>query len=415
MPSFRSARVALPDGIRPATVRYEEGVIASIGEGSADDDLGDLVVLPGLVDSHVHVNEPGRSDWEGFASATKASAAGGTTTIVDMPLNSVPPTISVEALALKRQAATGQTNVDVAFWGGIIPGSEGEIEGLVGEGVCGFKVFLTDSGVPEYPAMTLEELVPLRLEVPLLVHAEADHLIRLPSGGSYLDYVESRPHEAEVEAIRSLVELDFPVHVLHVSSAQGAEAVAAAGLSGETCPHYLVFSHTDVTGPEFKCAPPIRSDLHREALWEALLSDALQMVVSDHSPAPPDLKSGDFATAWGGIASVQLRLQVTWTGAAERRIGLERLPGWLALAPAVLAGLDDRKGSIALGKDADFVVFDPDGEYVVSGADLHHRHSLTPYDGLRLRGQIVETRLRGELIFDGDNVGVGHGRMLTRK
>lgn len=407
--------MVLPDGVRPATVRHEEGSIVSIGEGAADDDLGDLVVLPGLVDSHVHVNEPGRTEWEGFASATRAAAAGGTTTIVDMPLNSIPPTVDVEALRLKREAADGAISVDVAFWGGIIPGSEGEVEDLVSAGVCGFKVFLTDSGVPECPAMDLDDLVGLRLAVPLLVHAEADHLIRPPESGSYADYLRSRPVEAETVAIEGLATLDSPVHVLHVSSGPGAEAVAAGGLSGETCPHYLTFTDADVTGPEFKCAPPIRSIEHREALWQALSSGALQMVVSDHSPASPDLKQGDFSTAWGGIASVQLRLQATWTGGVGRGIGVEDLAEWLALAPARLAGIADRKGSIETGKDADFVVFEPDERFVVSGTDLHHRHPLTPYEGRRLRGRILETRLRGEVVFDGDNVTVGHGRMLARK
>jgi allantoinase len=415
MPSLRSTRVVLPDGIRPATVRHEGGVVVAVGDDLADDDYGDLVIMPGLVDSHVHVNEPGRSEWEGFTTATVAAAAGGTTTIVDMPLNSIPPTVSVEALGVKREVAVGRTSVDVAFWGGIIPGSEGEIEGLVAEGVCGFKVFLTDSGVPEFPAMALDGLRDLALPVPLLVHAEEDALMSDPGGGSYSDYLKSRPPEAEAAAIRGLATLDSPVHVVHVSSAQGAEAVAAGGLSGETCPHYLLFCDEEVTGPEFKCAPPIRSHEHRDALWDALVDGALQMVVSDHSPAPADLKVGDFATAWGGIASVQLRLQATWTGASERGIGMDRIAEWLGLAPARLAGLDDRKGSIELGKDADFVVFDPDESILVTGADLLHRHPLTPYDGWRLRGLVVETHLGGEVVFDGDNVRVQRGRMLIRK
>jgi allantoinase len=374
-------------------VRWDRGIVVSIDEGPAELDFGDLMVLPGLVDSHVHVNEPGRTEWEGFATATRAAAAGGTTTIVDMPLNSVPPTITLEALEEKRAAAGPQIEVDVAFWGGIVPGSEAEVPALIEGGVCGFKVFLTDSGVPEFPPMGLEALSRLALPVPLLVHAEAPRLLMEP-GPTYPAYLASRPPMAEAEAIADVAGLDAPVHILHVSSADGVSAIsAAAGVTGETCPHYLTFTDADVTGVEFKCAPPIRSAEHREALWEGLLAGALSMVVSDHSPAPPDLKGGDFATAWGGISSLQIRLPVLWTGALARGIGIETLIPWLAASPARLAGLDDRKGEIGLGKDADFVVFDPDGVTPVVGRDLHHRHPLTPYEGMRLRGRVVDTMM----------------------
>ena len=391
MQSLRSNRVVLGDEVRPATVRWEHGVVVEVGDGSAARDYGDLVVLPGLVDSHVHVNEPGRTDWEGFATATMAAAAGGTTAIVDMPLNSLPPTTTVTALQEKRNAARGQLAVDVAFWGGIIPGSFGEIPGLVDAGVCGFKVFLTDSGVPEYPPVQPGDLTSFSLDVPLLVHAEADEHLRTP-GPSYAEYLESRPAAAEAAAIRQVGALEMAVHILHVSSAEGVDAIASTrGVSGETCPHYLTFTAADVTGVEFKCAPPIREAEHREALWEGLKNGVLSMVVSDHSPSPPNSKRGDFATAWGGIASLQLRLPATWTGAVGRDVGLAELARWLAFAPAELAGLDDRKGSIDVGKDADFVVFDPDGETMVSGRDLHHRHPMTPYEGMRLRGRVLDT------------------------
>ena len=377
--------------MRPATVEWEEGVVVSIGDGSAELDFGDLVILPGLVDSHVHVNEPGRTEWEGFATATRAGAAGGVTTIVDMPLNSIPPTITVAALEEKRAAAGGRISVDVAFWGGIVPGSDSEVPGLIGAGVCGFKVFLTDSGVPEYPPVDVAALGGLSLPVPLLVHAEATDELG-ESGPTYAEYLASRPPRAEAVAISRVSNLDTPVHVLHVSSGEGVEAISVAGdVTGETCPHYLTFTDSDVTGAEFKCAPPIRGAEHREALWDGLVSGALSMVVSDHSPSPPELKRGDFATAWGGISSLQLRLAIVWTGAASRGIGFEELSRWLALAPAQLAGLDDRKGSIAVGKDADFAVFDPDGETHVRGGDLFHRHPLTPYEGMRLRGRVVDT------------------------
>lgn len=393
MRSLRSKRVVVGSELRPATVTWEDGVVVDLGDGLADDDMGDLVVLPGLVDSHVHVNEPGRTDWEGFATATRSALAGGTTTIVDMPLNSDPPTTTASALDAKREAARGQLEVDVGFWGGIVPGSAPDVPDLIDAGVCGLKVFLTDSGVPEYPPVGVSQLTGLSLELPLLVHAEDDE--HLTSAGSdYAGYLASRPPVAEAAAIAAVAGVDAPVHILHVSSADGVDAIAAhPGLSGETCPHYLTFTDQDVTGVEFKCAPPIRERMHREALWEGLQSGVIEMVVSDHSPAPPHLKHGDFANAWGGISSLQLRLPITWTGAAEREIGLETLAGWLALAPARLAGLDDRKGSIEVGKDADFVVFDPDGETLVRGADLHHRHPLTPYEGRRFRGRVIETML----------------------
>jgi allantoinase len=392
MQSLRSNRVLVAGEVRPATVTWEDGVVIDIGAGLAERDFGDLVVLPGLVDSHVHVNEPGRTEWEGFETATRAARAGGTTTIVDMPLNSVPPTTTVAGLEAKQRAARGKLSADVAFWGGIIPGSVAATADLVERGVCGFKVFLTGSGVPEFPPMAVDDLEGLRLDVPLLVHAEAEDHLGEP-GPTYPEYLSSRPPRAEAAAIERVARLESAVHILHVSSGDGVEAIASAGVTGETCPHYLMFTDQDVTGVEFKCAPPIRETVHREALWDGLESGALSMVVSDHSPSPPGMKTGDFATAWGGISGLQLRLPLTWTGAVSRGFDWVELGQWLALAPARLAGLDDRKGSIEVGKDADFAVFDPDGETVVRGRDLFHRHSLTPYEGMRLRGRVVDTIL----------------------
>ena len=432
MPRIRSSRVLLPDGVGAATIRHEDGLIVEIASGTADHDYGDLVVMPGLVDSHVHVNEPGRTEWEGFHSATRAAVAGGTTTIVDMPLNSIPPTVTRSALKAKRRAAQGKLSVDVAFWGGLIPGSSDELAGLAADGVSGFKSFLVDSGVPEFPAIGIDELteglrIMADLGVPSLLHAE-DPAALLPVEGDtteYQSYLASRPADAEARAVEMAAamaaETDAAVHVLHVSSGE-AVAVLAKGpsnLTGETCPHYLFFCAEEIPdgSTPFKCAPPIRSAEHRDELWDALVDGDLAMVVSDHSPAPASIKavdSGDFAEAWGGVGSLQLRLQATWTAARDRGIDIGRLSDWLALEPALLAGLGDRKGSIEVGKDADFVVFDPDGALLVIGEDLEHRHPITPYEGIRLRGSIVETILRGQTVYSEGRIEGGLGRMMRR-
>ena len=432
MPSLRSQRVVLPDGVRPATVQHSEGLIVDVGDGPADEDFGNLVVMPGLVDSHVHINEPGRTGWEGFRTATRAAAAGGTTTVVDMPLNSVPPTIDRPALAAKRDAAAAAIMVDVAFWGGLVPGSETELAGLVADGVCGFKSFLVDSGVPEFPPMSPGELsasmpVLAGLGVPLLLHAEDPAQLHEMVGDprSYRGYLASRPASCEAEAVELVAELtalgEARVHVLHVSSGDSVDVLRRKrghSIGGETCPHYLTFSAEEIDdgATQFKCAPPIRTREHREALWEGLGDGSLGMVVSDHSPAPADLKavdSGDFALAWGGISSLQVRLPATWTGAEQRGFGLQRLTDWLATAPAELAGLTG-KGEIAPGKDADFVIWDPDGATEVDGQALEHRHPLTPYQGMRLRGRVEKTILGGEAVFDQGEVSGRGGRMLVR-
>jgi len=418
--------------MRPASIRMEQGVIVGIDESGADLDLGDLVVMPGLVDSHVHVNDPGRTEWEGFATATRAAAAGGTTTIVDMPLNSIPPTVSRDALAEKRAATPGNLSVDVAFWGGLIPGSEHEIGSMVEDGVCGFKAFLVDSGVPEFPPMTIDRLARAlpaigELGVPVLVHAEDPARIHHLAGDPtvYGSYLATRPAEGEGAAVHTVARLaretGARMHVLHVSSEEAVTALASGpeSLTGETCPHYLTFCAEEITAGStpFKCAPPIRSAEHREALWEGLAEGVLSMVVSDHSPAPPEVKrieSGDFGSAWGGIGSLQLRLPATWTGAAARGVDFPELARWLAREPARLAGLDEHKGSIAVGMDADLAIWDPDGAAEVKGADLEHRHPLTPYEGMTLRGSVVRTILGGRTVFEDGVVVPGHGRMLRR-
>lgn len=418
--------------VRPATVRVEAGLVVAIGDGAADHDFGDLLLMPGLVDTHVHVNEPGRTHWEGFATATAAAVAGGCTTIVDMPLNSVPPTVTVQALEEKREAAKAGLGCDVAFWGGFV-GPLDQLGPLTEAGVCGFKSFLVDSGVAEFPPVSPDELgaamaIMARLAVPALVHAEDPDQLR-PLGmspGSYRGYLESRPVTSELEAIRQVAGLaettGAQAHILHVSSGEAAEAIGRGpgNLSGETCPHYLTFSAEEIPDGAtlFKCTPPIREAEHREALWHGLESGWVSMVVSDHSPAPVDLKNvdtGDFTTAWGGISSLQLRLLATWTGASERGHGPLELTEWLSAAPARLAGLGDRKGAIAIGMDGDLVAWDQDRPTDVAGSALRHRHPATPYEGMRLRGRVSATVLGGHIVFPGNGAMERRGRMLARR
>jgi allantoinase len=386
----------------------------------------DEVLLPGLVDTHVHVNEPGRTQWEGFATATRAAAAGGVTTIVDMPLNSLPPTIDEAALEVKRAAAGGQCWVDVAFWGGALPGNEPDRGGLHRAGVRGFKCFLADSGVPEFPPLDRAALHRAAAQIAelgsvLLVHAEDPAYLGEtggPGGADYAAFLRSRPPRAEISALEAVIETarrtGVRAHILHVSSADAIELLAAARAEGlavtsETCPHYLALAAEDVPAgaTEFKCCPPVRERANSGQLWAGLLAGAIDCVVSDHSPCPPELKlpdTGDFAKAWGGIASLQLSLPVVWTQARERGCQLADLARWMACGPAELAGLAS-KGRIAVGCDADLVAFAPGASFVVEPGKLEQRHKLTPYAGRRLTGVVRRTWLRGREIFgSGDTV-----------
>jgi allantoinase len=424
----RGRRIVTRAGIRPGAVHVRRGRIAavtSMNDGRAADtyEAGDLVVMPGLVDTHVHINEPGRTEWEGFDSATRAAAAGGITTVVDMPLNSVPATTSTDGLRAKQQAAAGQCWVDVGFWGGIVPGNAGALPALAEGGALGFKCFLVPSGVDEFPAVSRADLVTAMpflaaRRLPLLAHAESPGLIKDLAGPGplrrYADYLATRPPEAEHEAVALLVDLcrqtSAPIHIVHVSSPDTARLVRDArherlAVSAETCPHYLTFAADDIAdgATEFKCAPPIRRAADRSGLWQALLDGNLQMVATDHSPAPAALKyrdSGDFRLAWGGIASLQVSLPAVWSAARSRGVAIDRLALWLSEAPARLAGLHGRKGAIAEGFDADFVVWDPDAAFIVDPAVLHHRHPLTPYAGRPLQGVVHTTFLRGQRIYD---------------
>jgi allantoinase len=441
---IRGRRVVLPEGVRPAAIHIDQGRIVRISEddeASGDDevyDAGALVVSPGIVDTHVHVNEPGRTEWEGFDTATRAAAAGGVTTIVDMPLNSIPATTTLAALGAKRTAASGQCHVDVAFWGGVVPGNGGSVDALVDSGVRGFKCFLVPSGVDEFPYVdeeTLRRVLPTiaRRGVPLLVHAELpDYIAHLPHQ-TYPAYLATRPPRAEVEAVRLMIRLaaehDAHVHIVHVACAEAVEEIMRAKAAGtritaETCPHYLTFTSDEIAegATEFKCAPPIREPCHGDALWRGLETGALDLIVTDHSPAPPVLKTGDFASAWGGIASLELSLAAVWTALSRRRatrngesddVAIERISRWMSENPARLAGLAATKGRIAVGADADLCAWDPDAELVVDPRRLQQRHKLTPYAGRRLRGVVRATFVRGRRVWDGDrHVGEPIGQLL---
>lgn len=413
---IRSTRVVTPQGIGPATVVVDGERIAAVEPyGPADVDYGELAIMPGLVDSHVHVNEPGRTEWEGFETATRAAAAGGITTIVDMPLNSIPPTTTVAALETKRRALEGQCAIDVELWGGAIPGNRHELRPMLEAGARGFKCFLVDSGVEEFPHIDARELRQVAEEIapsaaPLLVHAELGEHLRAPDGDpdDYATYLHSRPRAAEDAAIELLLdvcrETGARIHVVHLSSASALDLLRRAReeglpLSAETTPHYLHFAAESVPRgrTEFKCAPPIRERENRERLWEGLASGLIELVVSDHSPCTPALKRGDFAHAWGGIAGLQFVLPIVWTNASRRGFSLADVARWCCEAPARLARLE-RKGAIQPGRDADFVIWSPEESFVVTPDLIEHRHKVTPYLGEELRGVVKETWVRGRRV-----------------
>ena len=439
----RGERVVLPDGIRSASIHVRDGRISEIGAfadrpaGVPAIDAGSYVVLPGVVDTHVHVNDPGRADWEGFEHATRAAAAGGVTTIVDMPLNSIPATTTVFGLEAKRRAAAGNCHVDVAFWGGVVPGNTNDLEPLARAGVAGFKCFLSPSGVEEFRHVDesdLRQALPVlaRLELPLLVHAELpERLIDPPASADprrYATWLDSRPSASEHGAIELLARLSAEygvhVHVVHLAASDALPVIRRARDSGaaitvETCPHYITFTAEAIAdgATAFKCAPPIRSQAHREGLWQALADGEIDLIATDHSPAPASLKhldDGDFLRAWGGIASLQLGLAAVWTGAAQRGFSIAWIAQAMAAAPARLAGLDARKGSIGPGRDADLVIWDPDATFTVDPRTLYHRHPITPYAGRQLRGRVVKTLVRGEIVYDEGRFTPPRGNLLRR-
>lgn len=440
----RGERVLLPDGLRAATISIADGRITGIlpyshvEPGVLTIDANHRVVMPGLVDTHVHINEPGRTEWEGFVTATRAAAAGGVTTLVDMPLNSIPATTTVVALEAKRRAAAGQCHVDIGFWGGVVPGNAHEIEALAQAGVLGFKCFLSPSGVDEFDHVTetdLRRAMPALAHagLPLLVHAELpEQLVAVDPGADptrHATWLATRPPDAEAAAVDLMIsfarEFGVHVHIVHVAAADAVAQLSeaqAAGLrvTAETCPHYLTFCADDIPDRrvDFKCAPPIRGRHHREALWQGLDAGVLGLIATDHSPAPADVKriaDGDFLAAWGGIASLQLALPVVWTAARAREFNIEDISRWMSAAPARLAGLDGWKGRIASGYAADLVIWDPDAEFVARADALHHRHKITPYAGTTLTGRVHCTILGGSVVYeDGQFVSGPTGRLLVR-
>jgi allantoinase len=411
MPRIRSRRVVTSEGIKPAAIEFDERIQAVLPWDSADAvDFGELVIMPGLVDSHVHVNEPGRTEWEGFATATRAAAAGGITTIVDMPLNSIPATTTVAALREKVRALEGKCHVDVALWGGVVPGNTHELRPMLEAGARGFKCFLVESGVEEFPHVDERQLREAARELagtgaPLLVHAELPRHIAIPHGNrsDYQTYLRSRPAAAEDDAIallhRVADDTGADIHIVHLSSANAIDIVRGSRLSAETTPHYLHFESEQIPpgALQFKCAPPIREHDNRERLWQGLRDGVIKMVVSDHSPCTPDLKRGDFVAAWGGIASLQFVLPIVWTEARRRGFSLADVVRWTSTATAHLARLKS-KGAVEPGRHADFAIFDPDAELTVSPSNIEHRHKITPYAGERLQGVVRETWLRGKRV-----------------
>jgi allantoinase len=481
--TLRSTRVVLPSGVHPADVRVSDGRIASIdvhptsrlpasaaerlrqglvearpdsdadvggqprtrppeggsrqppssipntpnsrlrqdygGQATELRDVGDLVIMPGIVDTHVHVNEPGRTEWEGFATATAAAVAGGITTIVDMPLNCIPATTTRGALEVKREAARDAA-IEIAFWGGVVPGNAGELDALADAGVRGFKCFLSPSGVDEFTAVEESDLrlaLPIleRRGLPLLAHAEWPPALRpIPAGANtraYGTWLASRPPGAEVDAIAILISLcrEFRtrIHIVHLAAAAALPLLRAARAEGlpitvETCPHYLTFAAEEIPdeATQFKCAPPIRDRANRDALWQALVDGDIDLIATDHSPCPPAMKGdSDFIASWGGIASLELSLPVVWTGASARGIPLERVANWLSDAPARLAGLHPAKGTITPGSDADFVIWNPEADFIVDERRLRQRYKRTPYEGRHLRGRVMETYARGLVVY----------------
>jgi allantoinase len=424
--ALRSQRVVTPQGLRAATIFIENGQIQRVATYDAPtefpvEDCGDAVISPGVIDAHVHINEPGRADWEGFETATKAAAAGGVTTLVEMPLNASPVVTSLAAWQQKIAATTGKLSVDCGFYGGVVPGNIAEIEPMLDAGALGIKAFLVHSGLDEFPAageVELRAAMPIlaRRGAVLLVHCELEiaGAPTLLSTRNYANYLASRPPNWELSAIESMIslcrEFNCRVHIVHLATAEALPMLRAAKAEGlpitvETAPHYLFFAAEEVSdgATQFKCAPPIRDKANREGLWQGLRDGTIDFIASDHSPCPPHLKnldSGDFLGAWGGIASLQWTLPIVWTAAKSRGFSIEDVARWTSLAPAKWLGLS-RIGAVEAGRDADLVIWEPESNFTVTPATNFHRHKVTPYENVELSGVVRATVLRGEKVFEG--------------
>ena len=449
MKALHSSRVVLPGGIKEAVVIVNEGIIAEVltkipATLSVEMiELGDKILMPGVIDPHVHINEPGRAEWEGFDSATRAAIAGGITTVVDMPLNSSPVTVNAKYFDEKLHACfdklsmASKLHTNVGFWGGVVPGNEKELEGLIEKGVLGFKAFLTHSGIDDFPNVTEEDLIkamPIiaKYNLPLLVHCELAGTEQRSEGNvqSYQNYLQSRPKKWEDHAIALMIRLceqfNCRVHIVHLSSANSLEQIAKAKqkhlpLTVETGQHYLYFNAEDIKDgqTQFKCAPPIREKENNEKLWQALKDGLIDFVATDHSPATPSLKeieSGNFMKAWGGIASIQFALPVLWTAAKKRNCNFSDMVKWLCENPAKLIGKENSKGKIVKGFDADLTVADDEKSFVVNEAGIHHRHKVSPYLNETLYGVVEQTYLAGEQVYvHGKFIKMNHGKIILNK
>jgi allantoinase len=444
--ALHSSRVLTEQGLGEYTVFVKEGLISKVlpgkvlEEGLTLHELGNLVLMPGLIDSHVHINEPGRTDWEGFDTMTKAALAGGITTLIDMPLNASPVTTTAENLHIKIQSSEGKRHCHLGFWGGLVPDNLHQLDELIHAGVLGIKAFMTHSGIDDFPNVSAEELrkgmaILAKYQIPLLAHAELDE----PHAGleffkenptSFMAFLKSRPKEWEDKAVDILIalcaEFKSPVHIVHLSSANRLPEIKAAREQGlpltvETCPHYLFFCAEEVPDRNtlYKCTPPIREAQNNELLWKALKDGTLDFVVTDHSPAPPELKktaSGNLLEAWGGIASIQFSLPVMWTIARKRKFTLEQLSAWMSTHVAQFIGYGNSKGKIQAGYDADLVVWDPEEEFTVEASQILYRHQITPYLGQDLNGRIKQTYLKGKKVYDqGQFTALAQGELLLKK
>jgi len=426
MKAIRSQNVVLPTGVKSATVVFDKGKIVHVLEESSSESLdceileiGSLALLPGIIDTHVHINEPGRTEWEGFKSATHAAAAGGITTVIDMPLNCIPVTTTTLALLEKLKALKGKLWVDCGLHGGVVPGNSDELLPMINKGVRSFKAFMIDSGIEEFKCCSegdLSKAMPILAEanIPLLVHAELGEFLREQRDDkAYKSFLNSRPAQMEVEAIRKIIALakkyNSWIHIVHLSAAEALPEIKKAKEQGvkitaETCPHYLVLAAEGIPDGDgrYKCAPPIRGSKNRDLLWQGLRDGVIDFIVSDHSPCLPRLKrleEENLKLAWGGISSLQFGLSLIWTALRQRGMTLNELCLWMCQRPSKLVGLDQRKGKIATGFDADFVIMDPEKEQTILCENIMHRHKITPYEGQKVFGQVQATFLRGEKIF----------------